>query len=58
MEEIYTHGRFQDEDKYEIMKVRQVIRNHIFKRVNFCMGKGIKSTNNFEKKGIKICKFS
>ena len=48
LEEIYSNGRFQEEDEYEILKVRQDIRQHIFKHVKFCKGEGKKSANNFD----------
>ena len=50
MEEIYSNGRFQDEDEYEVLKVRKVVRQHIFKHLKFCKGEGTKSANNFEEK--------
>lgn len=31
IDEIYYNGGWTEEDKYEVMKVQQVIRNHIFK---------------------------
>ena len=37
---IYSSGRWMDEDPYEIMKVRQVIRNHVFKNLKFVKGEG------------------
>ena len=37
------------------MKVRKVIRPHIFKHVTFCKGKGNSSRGNpFEKKNAKV----
>ena len=50
LEEIYSNGKFQDEDEYEVLKVRKVVRQHIFKHLKFCKGEGTKSANNFEKK--------
>ena len=32
--EIYLSAQWNDEDEYEVIKLRQVIRNHIFKHVN------------------------
>ena len=49
LEEICSNGRFQDEDEYEVLKVRKVVRQHIFKHLKFCKGEGTKSANNFEK---------
>ena len=58
MENIYSSGRWKEVDEYEVMKVRKVIRNHIFKHVKFCKGEGIKSsTNEMEKKSKKILLF-
>ena len=55
VEDVYSDGRFANEDEYEIMKVRKVIRTHIFKHVKFCKGEGTKSVgNHFEKKNAKI----
>ena len=48
LEEIYSNGRFQEEDENEILKVQQVVRQHIFKHVKFCKGEGKKSANNFD----------
>ena len=53
LEEIYSNGKFQDEDEYEVLKVRKVVRQHIFKHLKFCKGEGTKSANNFEKKTKK-----
>ena len=57
LEEIYSNGRFQEEDEYEILKVRQVVRQHIFKHLKFCKGEGKKSANNFDKKAAKVLAF-
>ena len=55
VEDVYSDGRFANEDEYEIMKVRKVIRTHIFKHVKFCKGEGNTSRGNpFEKKNAKI----
>ncbi len=37
---IYLSGQWKDEDEYEITKLRQVIRNHIFKHLKFVKGEG------------------
>ena len=34
-EATYLSGQWQDEDEYEIIKLRQVVRNHIFKHLKF-----------------------
>ena len=41
-EQIYLSGQWKDEDEYEITKLRQVIRNHIFKHLKFVKGEGTK----------------
>ena len=38
--EIYLSAQWNDEDEYEVTKLRQVIRNHIFKHVKFFKGEG------------------
>ena len=35
IENVYTSGQWKDEDEYEITKIRQVVRNHIFKHVKW-----------------------
>ena len=40
IETVYSNGQWKDEDEYEIAKIRQVIRNHIFKHVKFVKGEG------------------
>ena len=58
MEDIYSSGRWKEVDEYEVMKVRKVIRNHIFKHVKFCKGEGLKvSSNQMEKKSAKLLLF-
>ena len=37
---IFLSQQWNDEDEYEITKIRQVIRNHIFKHVKFVKGEG------------------
>ena len=56
LEEIYSNGRFQ-EDEYEILKIQQVVRQHIFKHVKSCTGEGKKSATNFDKKAAKVLAF-
>ena len=36
LEEIYSNGKFQEEDEYKVNKVHKVVRQHIFKHVKFC----------------------
>ena len=42
IEMIYLSGQWEEVDEYEISKLRQVIRNHIFKHVKFVKGEGAK----------------
>ena len=53
-EEVYSSRRWQEEDKYEVQKVKQIVRNNIFKQVKFVKGEGYKNiTNNVERKNGK-----
>ena len=45
-EQVYSGHRWQEEDKYEVQKVKQIVRNNIFKHVKFVKGEGYKNTNN------------
>ena len=48
---MYTSGRWKEEDPYEVLKVKKVIRNHIFEHVKFCKDEGVKAaSDNFEPK--------
>ena len=38
--DIYLSAQWNDEDEYEVTKLRQVIRNHIFKYVKFVKVEG------------------
>ena len=38
--EMYLSAQWNDEDEYEVTKLRQVMRNHIFKHVKFVKGEG------------------
>ena len=41
----------KEEDPYEVLKVKKVIHNHIFKHVKFCKGEGLKAVStNLEQK--------
>ena len=47
-----------DEDEYETMKVRQLIRNHVFKNLKFVNGEGRRTpTTMIEKKTAKILQY-
>ena len=45
-EQVYSGRRWQEEDKYEVQKVKQIVRNNIFKHVKFVKGEGTKNRNN------------
>ena len=44
-EQVYSGRRWQEEDKYEAHKVKQIVRNNIFKLEKFVKGEGYKNTN-------------
>lgn len=53
-EQVYSSRRWQDEDTYEVQKVKQIVRNNIFKHVKFVKGEGYKNiTNDVERKNGK-----
>ena len=56
IEAVYSSGQWKDEDEYEVAKIRQVIRNHIFKHVKFVKGEGgkpcLNNTNQPNRKKI------
>ena len=54
LEDVYNSGQWKDEDEYEIAKIRQVIRNHIFKQVKFVKGEGAKQNTKSGKKLKKV----
>ena len=56
IETVYSNGQWKDEDEYEIAKIRQVIRNHIFKHVKFVKGEGSRpgAKRDIQKKNSKI----
>ena len=47
---VYLSWQWEDKDKYEITKVRQVICNHIFKYVKFVKGEGATPTHKRDNK--------
>ena len=53
VDQIYLSGQWKDEDEYEITKLRQVIRNHIFKHLNFFKGEGTKPCSKKDHKSRK-----
>ena len=44
-DEVYQSRRWQEEDKYEVQKVKQIVRNNIFKYRKFVKGEGVKIVN-------------
>ena len=42
IEDVYSSGQWKDEYEYEVLKSRQVIRNHIFEHFKFIKGEGAK----------------
>ena len=52
-EQIYLSGQWKDEDEYEITKLRQVIRNHIFKHLKFVKGEGTIPSSRKDRKTKK-----
>ena len=45
-DELYSSRRWQEEDKYEVQKVKQIVRNNIFKHLKFVKGEGVKIGNS------------
>ena len=52
--EIYLSAQWNDEDEYEVTKLRQVIRNHIFKHVKFVKGEGAVPSHKKENKSRQL----
>ena len=53
---IYLSAQWNDEDEYEVTKLRQVIRNHIFKHVKFVKGEGAVPTQKKDNKSRQLKK--
>lgn len=54
LDEVYSSRRWQEEDKYEVQKVKQIVRNNIFKHVKFVKGEGVQNVNsNVERQNRK-----
>ena len=51
---IYLSAQWNDEDEYEVSKLRQVIRNHIFKHVKFVKGEGALPTQKKDNKSRQL----
>lgn len=51
---IFLSQQWNDEDEYEISKIRQVIRNHIFKHVKFVKGEGSVATHKNDNKSRQL----
>ena len=45
IQEVYYGRSYREEDKYEVQKVRKIVRENIFKHVKFCIGEGSYGTN-------------
>ena len=45
-DELYSSRRWQEEDKYEVQKVKQIVRNNILKHLKFVKGEGVKIGNS------------
>ena len=52
--EIYLSAQWNDEDEYEVTKLRQVIRNHIFKHVKFVKGEGTVPSHRKDNKSKQL----
>ena len=58
IEAVYASSSWMDEDRYETLKVKSLIRTNVFKNLKFVKGEGRKTlTNNFEKKTAKILQY-
>lgn len=53
---IFLSNQWKEEDEYEITKLRQVIRNQIFKHVKFVKGEGAVPLSKRDKKARQIKK--
>lgn len=53
---MYSNGRWTEDDEYDVLKVIQVTRHHIYKDVKICECTK-SSTNTFENNNVKILKF-
>ena len=54
IDSIFLSQQWIDEDEYEITKLRQVIRNHIFKHVKFVKGEGSLPTRKKDRKSQNL----
>ena len=57
IDSVYSNGRWMEEDDYEVIRVRKIVRSHIFSKVKFCKGEGIKGRSTTLIKRPKIIKF-
>ena len=46
IDDIYSNGSWKDEDEYEVMKIKKIVRTHIFKYNKFCKGEGMAGLNS------------
>ena len=51
---IYLSAQWNDEDEYKFTKLRQVIRNHVFKHVKFVKGEGVVLTQKKDNKSRQL----
>ena len=56
IDSIFLSQQWIDEDEYKITKLRQVIRNHIFKHVKFVKGEGSLPTRKKDRKSQNLKK--
>ena len=50
---LYYGTSYKPEDKYEILKVRNIVRESIFKHVKFCRGEGSSSNEKSGRKAVE-----
>ena len=53
LQSLYYGTRYKPEDKYEVQKVRKIIRESIFKHVKFCRGEGLSQNDKKGRKAIE-----
>ena len=54
IEQVFSSGQWQEEDEYEVAKIRQVVRNHIFKHVKFVKGEGLMAKSHKSNRGKRM----
>ena len=53
LQSLYYGTRYKPEDKYEVQKVRKIIRESIFKHVKFCRGEGLSQDKKKGRKAVE-----